>query len=203
MNETIDNLGKSDVLLCPQRTNWDKCIDGHFRFWVHGILLCVIAIPGFLMNLAAIFVLSIRKEMKNTFNYLLISLFVFDNMCLLFYLVDSFTYGLGFHTKIFEVLYPHFILPFRNISLAASIFMTVGITYERYLAIKRPIFQRQSMRSARFRRSKITKYIMFVLFSAIILNIPKWFEYDINWYWNTSEELEAFDFCHNRTIIIR
>ena len=67
------------------------------------------------------------------------------------------------------------------IMMSASIFMTVAIAYERYVAIKRPIVHRQSLTSRRFRRRNLVKYIFCVITWSIILNVPIWLESEIQW----------------------
>jgi hypothetical protein len=59
--------------------------------------------------------------------------------------------------------------------------MTVVVAHERYDAIKKPIQHRQSMRSAKFVRTKFLKYFLIVSLFAIGFNIPKFFEVELEW----------------------
>ena len=155
-----------------------------FDFWVGSIAVCCVAIPGLLMNLTAICVLLTRISIQNIFNHLLISLFVFDSIFLVINIAEVFHSQFGMVTtvsKVYMILFPHFIWPLTGISLTASIFMTVGIAHERYVAIKWPIIHRQSMESAKFRHIKLAKYMMSTTVAAILYNIPLFFEAELKW----------------------
>ena len=175
MNETVDQL------ICPNWTDRDYEIRDIFSFWVGGIAVCCVAVPGLILNLTAICVLSTRVSTKNNFNQLITSLFVFDSIFLLSALIEAFRTNFRLYTRIHVILFPKLLYPIRIVSLTASIFMTVGIAYERYIAIKQPIRHRQAMRSAKFRRINLLKYILSTTACAIIFNIPKFFEVEIQW----------------------
>lgn len=198
--ELVDNhanIGSGNIsinLNCPNLTQYDIDIMDAFSYWVGGVALCCISIPGLLMNLTAIYVLSTRGSFhQNTFFALLVSLFVFDSMYLFFETIETFRRRFHYETRIHTILLPQFTYPFTIISLAASIFMTMGIAHERYDAIKRPVVHRQSMRSNKFRRIKFIKYILAVSFCAIFFNIPKFFEVELKW------EYPMWDMAANQT----
>ena len=65
MNETADQLN------CPIWTKRDYDIRDIFSFWVGGIAVCCVAVPGLFLNLTAICVLSTRVSTKNNFNQLM------------------------------------------------------------------------------------------------------------------------------------
>ena len=146
-------------------------------FWVGDVGTCVIAIPGLIMNIAAIFSLASKNTGKNIFNNLLMSLFTFDGI----YLVPKL---LGFLFSQFNMLSEHqwivsgnITFPLIHISLAASIFMTVGIAHERYAAIViNPIIYRNSLESAEYRRTRFRCYIIPIVTVAILFNIPTFFQ---------------------------
>ena len=179
MNHTF--MENDTTLYCPIWTKHDYELIDAFEYWVGGVALCCISIPGLLMNLMAIYILSTRTAMHSTFNSLLISLFVFDSMYLFFETIETFRRRFHLETRIHTILLPKFIYPLTIISLSASIFMIVGIAHERYDAIKQPIVHRQSMRSAKFRRKKFVKYILIVCLCAICFNIPKFLEVELKW----------------------
>ena len=122
--------------------------------------------------------------MKNTFNSLLIFLFCIDSFYLVIEEVSSIQTILATteeNDDFITLLVPHFLYPMESVSLTASIFMTVGIAHERYIAIKSPIKHRQSMRSNSARRIRLIKYIMIVIFCSFAINLPKFFEREIIW----------------------
>ena len=73
MNESLD------LLNCPNLTLHDLKVIGDITFWVEGVAVCCIGIPGVILNLAAICILSARVSRKNNFNEMLITLFVFES----------------------------------------------------------------------------------------------------------------------------
>ena len=106
---------------------------------------------GLVGNLASVFVLSM-EEMKNCFNYLLISLAMFDMVFILLVTMDySFVRGLDVtqisptwkvllavlewpfdtESKAYTLLFPKVIYPINNISFTCSTFTTIIIAYER------------------------------------------------------------------------
>ena len=178
--------GSSDVN-CPEFTEMDKYIVSIFRYWTSGVLLCSVGLLGLIMNMMAIFILSSRSANRIFFNKLLISLFIFDCIYLLMEIIDNLRSQFRVVTQVHKLLYPYLLRPLMKVSLTASIFMTVAIAYERYVAIKRPIVHRQSLTSRRFRRRNLVKYIFCVIIWSIILNVPIWLESEIQWEKKISE----------------
>ena len=168
-------------LYCPEWSEDDYKVMDAIEYWVGGVTVCCISIPGLLLNVIAIYVLATRNAMHNTFNSLLISLFAFDSFYLFFETIETFRRRFQLETRLHTILLPKLIYPLTIISLSASIFMTVGVAHERYDAIKQPILHRQSMRSAKFRRNKFIKYFMIVCLCAVSFNIPKFFEVELKW----------------------
>ena len=162
MNNTLEQYN------CPEFSAWDKDVVTKLRYWVGGVVLCGVAISGLLMNITAIYILSTRIQIKNFFNSLLISLFVYDSVYLFIDVVDTFKTNFRIYTKIHIILFPYIIHPLKPVSLTASIFMTIGIAYERFVAIRSPIIHRQSMESSRFRRKHLLKYILSVTICSFI-----------------------------------
>ena len=70
--------------------------------------------------------------MRNSFNWLIVVLTVIDSVfCALLVADYGFARAFEMHTVIYTLLYPHFLYPFTNIMLSASIFMTVVLGLER------------------------------------------------------------------------
>ena len=66
--------------------------------------------------------------------------------------------------------------------MTASIFMTVGITFERYTAVHHPVDYNQAMNDPRASRKRVAKFAIPTLISCILVNIPKFFESDLIYY---------------------
>ena len=181
LEDMQSNINISPSLQCPVWTEEEEKMIGQVEYWVGGIFVCCLSIPGMLMNLIAILALVTKTSSQTTFNSLLISLFVFDSIYLFFETIETFRRRFNLESTLHTILLPKVIYPLTIISLSASIFMTVGVAHERFDAIKKPIIHRQSMRSSKFMRKKFIMYILIVCFFAIGFNIPKFFEVDLVW----------------------
>ena len=170
MNNTLNDTG----LVCPEDHSE---FENDFTFWVDGVTLCSIAIPGILLNLTAIFIITRNKELHHSFNYFLVALFIFDSTYLFTTIANqSFMKQFGMATKLYIRVYPHLMHPLKHISFTCSIFMTLVISYERYLAITNPIQHHVAMESTFSRRMKLLKYVLTVVLAAVLFNVPKFME---------------------------
>ena len=152
-----------------------------FYFWIQGIVLCCVAFVGLILNFIAVYILSTRKSMQNTFNNLLTSLFCFDSIYLLITIVSSIRAHFVTPTGPLTILVAYVIFPMSSVSLTASILMTIGVALERYAAIRNPIIHRQTMRSSSKRRNRLLKYILIVILCSFVFNVPKFLEVEIAW----------------------
>ena len=63
----------------------------------------------------------------------------------------------------------------HNIVMTCSIYMTVFLAMERYLAVSRPIEYHNSVNSGK-RWVRIARYVLPVIIISIICNVPKFYE---------------------------
>ena len=166
----------SDLLNCNTITPYYLEVLIDIKFWVEGVAVCCTGIPGVVLNLIAICILSKRTSNKNNFNQLITTLIVFDTTFLLLTLFFPFDWRYRINAHFLYLIYP-----IRSCALSASTFMTVGIAHERYVAIKYPIYHRQIMAIEKFRRTKLMKYILSTAIWAIIFNIPTFFDLELTW----------------------
>ena len=182
MNITnIETLNSTLELKCVDHSDWEKILVEEIEYYVEGVALCIVAIIGLLANIATIFILFKQKSSENTFNSLLICLFLFDSVILLTGILWSFQAYLELFSTAQIILYPILIYPLKNISMTASIFMTVAIAHERYDAIRQPVQYRQMMIDLDVRRKHFMKYILTIVLISLIFNVPKFFEIRIQW----------------------
>ena len=174
-------LSMSIIVECPVFTNATLEVVTELSFWVGGALNCLIAVFGLLINIVSAYVLLTNHFMKNTFNTLLSILLIIDSICLVFILIEVLSNTFRLQVQLYDIFHPYFFHPFRNISLTSSIFMTIAIAHERYKAIQYPVLHRQNRRSTRFRRALLSKYTLVVILSATLINIPKFFEAEVQW----------------------
>ena len=60
--------------------------------------------------------------------------------------------------------------------MTASIYLTVGITFERYTAVHHPVDYNQAMNDVSASRRRVAKFAVPTLIACILINIPKFFE---------------------------
>ena len=124
----------SDTLLdCPDYGEEEEQLLQKVSFAIEGVVQTIVAILGILGNSLASFILCTRKEMRNAFNLLLVTLACFDSLYLFGSILESFRkpdlFNMATDTHI--LLFPHLLYPFTQFTFTASIFMTVAIALER------------------------------------------------------------------------
>ena len=134
-----------------------------------------IAVVGTLLNLIGVYILSSYRSMKDTFNRLLISLYCIDSFFLVIHIylnvttIDDETYPPE------NVVLSIWIRMVYSFLFKCSIFLTVGVSHERYSA----------MRSVQIGNgilgNRFLKYLVPVLAISVILNIPEYLETEMVW----------------------
>jgi len=165
----------NDDLDCPIATNDTEHLYEQFNFWVEGVSQTLVAIPGLLGNILFCYVLT-RKEMLSSFNLLLVALSVFDSCYLVGAFMESVRLSFDMATDIHKQLFPYLLYPGQMFALTGSIFMIVAITFERYIAVHNPLDYNLAMNDADAIKTRLAKYLLPVVVSAAIFNIPKFFE---------------------------
>ena len=178
-HEDVNN--NNTMLECPNLSSEDKQFLEMFNYWIGGVVISCVAVPGLMMNLVAICVLLRSVSNRNNFNPLIAILCIFDSAFLALELMDVLRKYFNAKSIVLILLFPKFIYPLREIVFTSSIFMTVAIAYERYSAITFPFQHLQLLRSRKCRRMALIKYILVVSATAIIFNIPKFFETQVEW----------------------
>ena len=74
--------------------------------WIEGVLPIVIGVPGIIGNMVASIILS-RKSMRNSFNFLLIALAIYDSC---YIILDIFQKRTELHTSTYIILFPYMCL---------------------------------------------------------------------------------------------
>ena len=154
MSSAPEGSGSPEVdqapeLQCPLGGEEEAAVLGRLSAVVEGYLSVSLATAGILANLLAIWVFS-RRTFKSNFNNLLISLAICDLLFLVICITESVRRTFQDHggnsssiggmvTQVHHHLFPYFLYPLHNILLSTSIFMTVSISIERYLAIFHPL----------------------------------------------------------------
>jgi len=166
---------------CPEESLESYELLANISEQVGGYGTIILATLGVFANILAICVFS-NKTFKSNFNNLLIALAVFDLLFLVVCITESIRRTFEAHTantstfeglatQIHHHLFPYFLYPLHNILLTSSIFMTISISIERYLAIFHPLVYRNRSYSW-----NLSCHILPVLGLAVLINAPKFFE---------------------------
>ena len=166
---------------CPQWTENELYIYDRFKFWTEIVGGISISVLGMCFNALAIIVIILMDKRSNIFNYLLISLLATDFAYLFLVVFYEILAHIITSDRWFNLLYPKVIHPLVHMTVTQSIFLTVAISHERFIAIQYPIKHSQKMKSAKSRRLSLMKYLIVTLFIAIVFHLPKFFEIDVVW----------------------
>ena len=173
MTNTSDILNISQ---CPEWTEYELYIYDRFTFWTLIVSGFGVSVVGIGFNFLAIIVLISMKSRNNIFNYLLMYLLCADSAFLLCSAIYITLDHLITSDRLLNQLTPMLLGPMYYITLTLSIFFTVAISHERYVAIQYPIAHSQKMKSAKSRRINLLKYLISIIAITIVFNLPKFFE---------------------------
>ena len=144
-------------------------------YWVNGVTKIFVACVGLLMNILGICTLFKTKD-RFLFVNLMLSLFFIDSVVLVTTMLSQLHIG---YSSFISYLYPYVTYPAHQISLYASIWMTVIMSHERYQALKDPVSYRQRLGRPRFQTYRLYKYLSVVIILSLVLNIVKFLQYEI------------------------
>lgn len=148
-----------------------------FRFIVYGIFLTIIGLLGLAGNLISITILS-RPKMRSSINCCLIGLTSFDMIVtstsiLMFGLPEISEYTatmMWYANGLYQRVTP-FVYPLGLIAQTGSIYLTVTVTVERYVAVCIPLKARSL---CTYGRAKI--YVLAVALFSVVYNLPRFWE---------------------------
>lgn len=147
-----------------------------FKFVAYGVFINIISIVGIILNVAFIFILM-RKQIKTSFDKILVQLEVFDTLVLISCI---FTYGIpsiSEYCGILKEFYLHgltkllpIFIPLTSVASTGVSYSTVLIAMERYVAVCHP-------RKAKYLFSNsITRlHIILLTVLVVVFNTPGFF----------------------------
>ncbi|XP_054722361.1 FMRFamide receptor-like [Uloborus diversus] len=151
-----------------------------FEFITEGVVLTVLGVMGILGNIISLIILS-KPEMRASVNCGLQGLAFFDTIVLISSVTMLGLHKLGYKMFIlyrytFEI-FPFVVMvayPIGLIAQTGSVWTTVGVTVERYVAVCHPLKARFL---CTYRRARVFN-ILIVVF-AVCYNIPRFWEIDV------------------------
>ncbi|KAJ0180824.1 hypothetical protein K1T71_002909 [Dendrolimus kikuchii] len=154
--------------------------DKLIRFVVHGVLLNLIGAGGLLGNALSVLVLT-RPQMRSSINCLLVGLAACDTVLiltsvLLFGLTAVYPYTGLLHHYYYHVC-PHltpYAYPIANAAQTMSVYLTLIVTVERWVAVCHPFRAKALCTSSRARW-----YVLGTAAFALAYNAPKFFEAEV------------------------
>ena len=146
-----------------------------FSWWMLGIGSICVSSVGVILNTLSVYILCQQNMRSSFFNRLLICLLVVDSLFLVYAIFNAI--GMQLQSSYFSDTHPftfvYFIYPTRNMVLCASIYMTVGLSYERYNSVRNPITVHQNQGND---GQRLFLYVTSVITLSFVYCIPKFFE---------------------------
>ncbi|XP_050521591.1 FMRFamide receptor [Daktulosphaira vitifoliae] len=174
-----ENSGSNDSFnTCPVFNNTES--DDYnllFEFIAYGILLNVIGVFGILGNVISMIILS-RPQMKSSINYLLIGLARCDTVLIITSILlfglpiiyPSTTYLFNYYFKVYPLIAP-VVYPIAMISQTVSVYLTLTVTLERFVAVCHPLQARSLCTYGRARA-----YVIAIIVFSVLYNITRFWE---------------------------
>ena len=133
-NESFDeNDANSSILIGPKYCGYSEEINQNIVFWIEGVLLSAVGLPGVFGNAVTFYVLSKIPSRYNIFNNLLMQLVSGDSISIILVFID-FSLRRSFHVFNLDdvcFIWPTLIYPFIKISHTWIMCCTIAITLER------------------------------------------------------------------------
>ena len=146
-----------------------------FSWWISGIGSICVSSVGLILNILSAYILCQQNVRSSFFNRLLICLVVVDSLFLVYAIFNAI--GMQLQDSYFSNTHPftfvYFVYPTRSMIMCASIYMTVGLSYERYNSIRNPITVHQNQGND---GQRLFLYVTSVITLSSVYCIPKFFE---------------------------
>ena len=168
-----------------------------WEYWLYGVTNVSIATIGIFLNLLGIIVLFKNKDLPLFLN-LMLSLFCIDVLFLVATILTQLQINIGGYSSFISYMYPYFSHPLQSISIYASVWMTIFMSFERYQALKNPVEYRQRSARPRFQKRRLCIYLCSIMTIAVVFNIPTFMEYELVYV--DKEILELFVDMKYRTL---
>lgn len=184
------NPNNSDFQSC-MRTEPDEL--NFFRFITNGLGINIIGLFGVLGNIISMIILS-RPQMRSSINYLLIGLARIDTVLII---TSMLLFGLpGIHPytgcmfNYYYIVYPHIlpvVYPIAMVAQTASVYLTMTVSLERFVAVCHPLRARSL---CTYGRARI--YVIVIIIFSVVYNLPKLWEANVQKEWVDSLNVTVY-----------
>lgn len=175
MNLTDPTIETSTVPYpCHGATQEEIDLYDDLVYWLDGIGQIIIGCTGIIGNCMAVPILISRK-LNSIFNRILVFLAIFDNIFIFCAVLEGIRKNIGPFGDWHVYAFAYFGYQLQSISILSSIFMTVVLALERYLAITKPIEYHNAIQGANPWK-RVWMYIIPVLILSTVFNLPKFAE---------------------------
>ena len=179
--EVENNFSLNENFSCG-KWNWTESevkFEIVFGWWIHGVVSIVIGIFGIIVNFLFFYVLTSRAFCHSLFNKLIASLTLSDTIFLLCSVYDSFRlHILDFEYCSILGYLQLMVYPLRKISMCFSIYLTIVLSFERFMAVTNPIHHRNRDIGNTSCVKELLKYITpVIVVSFIIFGCPQFFAF--------------------------
>ena len=173
-----------DACECGMTVEENKVFE-KIQWWSEGVFQISINSFGLIGSSISLQVL-LSKEQKSLFNMTLTFLTIFDSIFNLTDILESvrrvhYDYLTCSEASLLKTLHlylwPHFLYPLRNIAMTSSIYMTVVLAAERYIAISRPIASYIATYEPRWKSALRYTFAMVAL--VVVCMSPLFFEFKV------------------------
>ena len=180
-NMTLESLDHFDVITCGQSDNETLAIIGTVKFWFEGVFFMSFGVIGLISALTTVGILTTRELRSHLFYQLLITLAILD---ILYILCSVPTYSFDifkwFHNnKTFHHVVSKFLYPLTPVTLHATIFLTIALTLERYIAVHRPFWFR-NINTSFNTCCRLAMYVLPAILLSFAFNYPKFSEVTVS-----------------------
>ena len=149
-------------------------------FILDGVVKMIVCVMGVMGNTISI-TLLLSAQLRNSFNKLLAILAVFDLIYLFTMTLDSLD-NLGLETSLQTLMFPYFLYPLNSISLMCSIYMTLIVALERYMAVYNPLDYNRRQQDSTSQRYHLINYVGPLIILAFLFNLTRFLESKVIYY---------------------
>ncbi|TRY61496.1 hypothetical protein TCAL_05718 [Tigriopus californicus] len=146
-----------------------------YTWWMECVGEIGIGLMGLIGNCIALPILY-SKLVSSIFNKMLVFLTIFDNIFIICCVLESIRKYI-FTSNAQQLIFIYLLYQLQNIALTCSIYATVVLAVERYIAVSRPVeyhIMVNTSGSSPWRR--VLAYMVPITLFGILFNLPKYFE---------------------------